>query len=182
MELPRPNALLSALMEKFMLEAVVRRRREASRDERERLAEERAKFAMMRTFQIASDIPNQCLRVWMDGVSSCPMSPRGSAIPLGFYVARVEAHLPTQLYNPPFLSSSTAPGFNESAVLTLPFRLTVVSGAAVDLGVARVILHFQPRFQIPPVVVDISMLSSSTLGEVVGLSVEFDGRLIHSNG
>lgn len=92
----RPNVLLAALIEKFLPEAAARRRMEAVEEQEE----DRRRHCITR--QVSLEVSLQDGRgrrtapqvlVRMAGVSRCPMH-AGSAVPIGFYVARAAAVFP----------------------------------------------------------------------------------------
>mmetsp|Transcript_21826 Transcript_21826/g.47658 ORF Transcript_21826/g.47658 Transcript_21826/m.47658 type:complete len:288 (+) Transcript_21826:62-925(+) len=175
-ELPRPNALIAALIAKHLPEAAARRKVEADRDE----AEERQRFSITRRFRVCfqpSFYGKRAFVIATEGQSRCPMS-RGGSIPLGFYVALIDVRLPRGSV-PPFFNYRP-PG--DEFFCSFPFKPPSRGDGEEDESsthVAKVILHFQPRFQIPPREVEIAIQRLDEVEET-SIEVEFDGRLVHN--
>lgn len=178
-ELPRPNALLSALIAKHLPQAAASRKIEADRDE----AEERQRFAITRRFRVSLQpwYGQRAVVIATEGQSRCPMS-RGGTIPLGFYVALVDVRLPRGS-EPPIINCRPP---NDQFYCSFAFRPPSEGGEAATAtsheassNVAKVILHFQPRFQIPPTEVEVTLPTFEQAEENTLLEVEFDGRLVH---
>jgi len=173
-ELPRPNVLLSALITKYLPDATARREIEAERDE----AEERERFSLTKKFRVVIQpyYEQRAIVITTEGQSRCPMS-RGGFIPLAFYVARVDIRLP--LGSVP-QNINYVPTNNNGYGCSFTFQHRAVSEGytctpeEASSNVARVFFHFQPRFQISPRELKISMTDEFAL-----LEVDFDGRLVH---
>eukprot|EP00568_Trieres_chinensis_P005238 CAMPEP_0183304132 /NCGR_PEP_ID=MMETSP0160_2-20130417/9331_1 /TAXON_ID=2839 ORGANISM="Odontella Sinensis, Strain Grunow 1884" /NCGR_SAMPLE_ID=MMETSP0160_2 /ASSEMBLY_ACC=CAM_ASM_000250 /LENGTH=106 /DNA_ID=CAMNT_0025467133 /DNA_START=203 /DNA_END=520 /DNA_ORIENTATION=+ len=85
MTLPRPSALISALIEKFLPEAAARRRVEAERELRER-------FIITRSILVqvaATPSGSFNVVVEVEGQSRCPMH-QGRKLPICFYATRAD--------------------------------------------------------------------------------------------
>mmetsp|Transcript_17473 Transcript_17473/g.22248 ORF Transcript_17473/g.22248 Transcript_17473/m.22248 type:complete len:97 (+) Transcript_17473:3-293(+) len=90
-------------------------------------------------------------------------------VPMNFYFARMEAMLPY-----PWI---LGPTYN---VAYLVWRMDFFASDSEMMQennneIARMVLHFQPRFQIAPVTVDLVMRH----GQQSIMEIEFDGRLVH---
>eukprot|EP00927_Polykrikos_kofoidii_P025457 TRINITY_DN22854_c0_g2_i1.p1 TRINITY_DN22854_c0_g2~~TRINITY_DN22854_c0_g2_i1.p1 ORF type:complete len:337 (+),score=48.41 TRINITY_DN22854_c0_g2_i1:177-1187(+) len=89
----RVNALLAALVEKFLPEAAARRRLEVVEDN----AADRERHYIKREVNLKvsrTDEGTSTVSVQMAGVSRCPMH-QGARVPIFFYFARAEAKFPT---------------------------------------------------------------------------------------
>lgn len=177
-ELPQRNALLSALIAKHLPHAMERREAEAVRDE----AEERQRSAITRRFRVSLQpyYGQRCVVIATEGQSRCPMS-RGGTIPIGFYVAVVDVRFPPGS-NPP--SIHYRPPIDEHFSCSFSFQpppLGEASNSSTE-GEGNVVtttLHFQPRFQVEPQQIRLTLPRYETMEETSVLDVEFDGRLIH---
>ena len=176
-ELPQRNALLSALIAKHLPQAMERREAEAARDE----AEERQRLTIVRRFRVSLQpyYGQRCVVIATEGQSRCPMS-RGGTIPIGFYVAVVDVRFPPGS-NPP--SIHYRPPVDEHFSCSFSFQPPLEgenADAEGDTNVVTTTLHFQPRFQIPPQQIRLTLPRYETMEETSVLAVEFDSRLVHN--
>jgi hypothetical protein len=178
-ELPQRNALLSALIAKHLPQAMENRMAEAARDE----AEERRRSVITRRFRVSLQpyYGQRSVVIATEGQSRCPMS-RGGTIPIGFYVAVVDVRFP-QGSNPP--SIHYRPPVDEHFSCAFSFQPPPVGGAnnistEGEGNVVAITLHFQPRFQVEPQQIILTLPRYETLEETALLDVDFDSRLVHN--
>lgn len=176
----RSNVLLSALIEKYLPEAAMRRRKEAEQESEE----DRQLHTMIRRLTLSVDCGTSgggheaSVKLQMEGASRCPMH-AGVRIPIGFYVARAVARFPTG-WSPSeaeFRAAGTHALERDAWVLMSSPSAGAAEDAAGDADgpMVSVELHFQPRFQLPP--------SSERLrlrqGEVAHVELQLDVRAVH---